>query len=444
MPSIFDSKYFNAEVFGKYLETIPRVKQNAFLSAGIFRNRTDLKAMLSAQTGGNYITIPMVGRIGGSPVNYDGDTDITTTGIGTYSQSMVVVGRAKGWEEKDFSFDITGHDFMRDIAAQVSEFWDDYDQSTVLATLAGIFAGASAFATNNTYDISSAASAADQYVGPATLNNAIQKAAMANKNIFTLVIMHSAVATNLENLELLQYRKYTDANGIQRNLNLADWNGRTVLIDDDVPVTTSYTGGGVYTVAIGGSPAEGDKITVNGVSVTLDSTSAADATAAATALKTALDADTATTTNYTLSRSTSTITFTEKSGHYGAGVPLASVSQGSGSTVTVATTTEPVGVPVYTTYVLGRNAITYCDCGAKVPYETVRDAITDGGVDKLITRQRKLFSPFGFSYILGSGVISPTDAQLATGSNWGLVRDTTGLATIDTKAIPIARIISKG
>ena len=38
MPSIFDSKYFNAEVFGKYLETIPRVKQNAFLSAGaIFR-----------------------------------------------------------------------------------------------------------------------------------------------------------------------------------------------------------------------------------------------------------------------------------------------------------------------------------------------------------------------------------------------------------------------
>ena len=204
MPSIFDSKYFNAEVFGKYLETIPRVKQNAFLTAGIFRNRTDLKAMLGAQTGGNYITIPMVGRIGGEPVNYDGDTDITTTGIGTYSQSMVVVGRAKGWEEKDFTFDITGHDFMRDIAAQVAEYWDDVDQFTLLQTLKGIFAKSSAFQTNNTYDISSAATAADQYVGPATLNNAIQKAAQANKNIFTLVIMHSVVATNLENLELLE------------------------------------------------------------------------------------------------------------------------------------------------------------------------------------------------------------------------------------------------
>jgi hypothetical protein len=440
MPSIFDSKYFNAEVFGKYLETIPRVKQNAFLTAGIFRNRTDLKAMLSAQTGGNYITIPMVGRIGGAPVNYDGDTDITTTGIGTYAQSMVVVGRAKGWEEKDFSFDITGHDFMRDIAAQVSEYWDDYDQYTLLNTLKGVYAGGSAFATNNTYDISGAASSADQYVGPATLNNAIQKAAQANKNIFTLAIMHSVVATNLENLELLEYRKYTDANGIQRNLNIADWNGRTVLVDDDVPVDTTYTSGGVYTVTIGGTPAEGDKITVLGETVTLDSTSAASTTAAATAVVTALG----TLDDYTVNRSTATITFTEKSGHYGAGVPTASVSQGSGSTVTVATTTEPVSTSLYTTYILGRNAITYCDCGAKVPYETTRDAITDGGVDKLITRQRKLFAPFGFSYYLGAGIVSPTDEQLVSGSNWGLVRDTAGLATIDTKAIPIARIISKG
>lgn len=440
MPSIFDSKYFNAEVFGKYLETIPRVKQNAFLTSGIFRNRTDLKAMLSEQTGGNYITIPMVGRIGGDPVSYDGNTDITATGINTYSQSMAVVGYAKAWAEKDFSFDITGHDFMRDIASQVAEYWDDFDQRTVLATLEGIFSAGSAFATNNTYDISGASSAADQVVGPATLNNAIQKAAQANKNIFTMVIMHSAVATNLENLELLEYRKYTDANGIQRNLNLADWNGRTVLIDDDVPVTTTYSSGGVYTVTVGGTPAVGDKITVLGETITLDATSAASATAAATAMVTALG----TLDDYTVSRSTATITFTEKSGHYGAGVPLASVSQGSGSTVTVATTTSPVGEQVYTTYVLGRNAITYCDCGAKVPYETARDAKTDGGIDYLYTRQRKLFSPFGFSYYLGSGVMSPVLSDLSTGSNWGLVRDTAGIATIDTKAIPIARIISKG
>lgn len=41
--------------------------------------------------------------------------------------------------------------------------------------------------------------------------------------------MHSEVATNLENLQLLKYLTYTDADGIQRDLGLATWNGRMVI-----------------------------------------------------------------------------------------------------------------------------------------------------------------------------------------------------------------------
>ena len=63
--AVFDNKIFNAEVFGKYVDTIPRVKQNALLRAGVFRTRSELKTMLAEQTGGNYITLPMFGRIGG-------------------------------------------------------------------------------------------------------------------------------------------------------------------------------------------------------------------------------------------------------------------------------------------------------------------------------------------------------------------------------------------
>ena len=47
--SVFDSKNFNAEVFGKYLETVPRVKQNALLKAGILRGRTDLREALAGE-----------------------------------------------------------------------------------------------------------------------------------------------------------------------------------------------------------------------------------------------------------------------------------------------------------------------------------------------------------------------------------------------------------
>ena len=46
---VFNSKNFNSEVFGKYLETVPRVKQNAFLKAGILRGRPDLKTMLNCR-----------------------------------------------------------------------------------------------------------------------------------------------------------------------------------------------------------------------------------------------------------------------------------------------------------------------------------------------------------------------------------------------------------
>lgn len=339
--AVFDSKIFNAEVFGKYLETVPRVKQNALLKAGVLRTRTDLKAMLSEQTGGNFISVPMTGLIGGAALNYDGATNITATSLETFLQSMIVVGRAKAWEEKDFSFDITGHDFMAEIAKQVANYWDDIDQITILKTLEGIFGvTANSFSTGHTLDITGAAT---KTVGATTLNDAVQQAAGANKDIFKVAIMHSVVATNLENLQILEYWKETDANGVQKPTGLASWNGRTVLIDDDVPVDTSGTN------------------------------------------------------------------------------------------------------PKYTTYLLGEGAFDYCDCGAKVPSEVYRDPTTVGGKDMLITRQRKIFAPKGFSFVQPStAIVSPTDANLATAARWTVVKDTAGTGFFDSKAIPFARIISLG
>lgn len=339
--AVFDYKNFNAEVFGKYLETVPRVKQNALLKAGILRGRPDLKQMLVDQTGGNFISVPMSGLIGGTALNYDGSTNITATQLETFLQSMIVVGRAKAWQEKDFSFDITGHDFMADIAAQVANYWDDVDQITLLNILAGIFGvSTNSFASDHTLDLTSATV---KTVGAASLNDAIQKAAGANKSIFNCVIMHSVVATHLENLQLLDYVKYNDGTGMERDLSMATWNGRTVLVDDDVPVDTTGTN------------------------------------------------------------------------------------------------------PVYTTYVLGEGAFDYCDCGAAVPSEIYRDPTTAGGQNMLITRQRKLFAPRGFSFVQPTtAIVSPSDVQLATAARWTPVKDTAGTGYFDTKAMPFARILSEG
>lgn len=439
MPAIFDSKYWNQNVFQKYLETVPRIKQNALLNSGVLRNRSDLKNLLVDQVGGNYINVPIVGRIGGDVLNYDGATNITASGIGTYLQSMIVFGRAKAWQEKDFTYDITGKDFMEEIAKQVSEYWDDVDETDLLSVLAGVFGvTTNNFSSEHTLDITGGAN--NGVMQPDTLNNAIQKAAGANKNAFSLAIMHSQVATNLENQQLLQYWKYTDSNGIQRPTNLASWNGKTVLIDDDL-VSSAYTGAGVYTITVSGTLASGDKIVVNGVTTTLNSTSAASASAAATAVVTALTADTTFNATYSMSRNDGVITCTEKSGKYGSGSPTAAIVSTAGQ-VAVATATAPATTLTYTTYILGQGAINYCDCGAKVPNETRRDALTNGGIDMLITRQRHLLAPNGFSYI-DTSKTSPEASDLATSANWAMVTDTTG-AFYPSKAIALARIKSLG
>lgn len=246
----FDAKVFNGEVFGKYVERIPSVKRNELVHSKALRRRDDLKPMFSEQTGGYYGTVPLFSPIGGDALNYDGATDITADSTSGYGQGMVVVGRAKAWVESDFAVDVTGGtDFMDNVASQVAEYWDAVDQMTILSTLKGIFAMTAAndkkFVDGHTLDISAETGDAAM-IGATTLNTAIQQACGDHKDKFSLVIMHSVVATNLENLNLIERLKYTDAEGIQRDLTLGTWCGRTVLIDDSMPVGTAGSTGSEY------------------------------------------------------------------------------------------------------------------------------------------------------------------------------------------------------
>lgn len=246
----FDSKIFNPEVFGKYVERIPNVRKNELIKSRAIVLDNSLASMFPDQTGGNYATIPFKGKIGKSTKNYDGSTDITANTTETYSQGVVVIGRADAWIEKDFSYDITGIDFMDNVGMQVAEYWQELDEDTLLAILEGIFNMSGDFATTHTYDITEEEGDSAKF-GATTLNTAIQKASGDNKGSFALAIMHSQVATNLENLNLVTYLKYTDANGMTRDLGLATLNGRLVLIDDTMPVdalTGEYT---TYVLGVG-------------------------------------------------------------------------------------------------------------------------------------------------------------------------------------------------
>lgn len=258
----FDSKSFNPQAFGAYVNRIPNVTKNELAKSGAVGSNEQAKAALANQTGSLYARIPYFGRIDGSTSqNNDGATNITSTGTTTYEQGFIVASRMDSWTERSFSKNITaGVDFMDNVAAQIADYKFDVRQAMLLAILEGVYGmsvegdtvaatAAKEFIEKHTFDISGEADDAAM-VGSATLNKAIQQACGDNKNIFKLVIMHSEVATNLENIKLLKYMTQTDGDGIERELALATWNGRTVLIDDNMPVD-----GGNYTTYVLGQGA---------------------------------------------------------------------------------------------------------------------------------------------------------------------------------------------
>ena len=232
----FDAKSFNEKAFKYSVEhtRIPNLKTNELKKSKALKGSRDIRDVFTSQNGTVYATIAMKGLLDGDAVNYDGQTDITATSTKTFERGVVVVGRAKAWTEKDFSDDVSGEDFMDNVADQVAEYKDGLDQDTILAVLAGIFAmkddkKSKEFVDAHTHQIEGG-------VDSTTLNTAMNKACGANKKKFTMVFMHSDVATNLENLNLIKHLIYTDAQGIQRPLDLAEWNGKLVVIDDDMPV----------------------------------------------------------------------------------------------------------------------------------------------------------------------------------------------------------------
>ena len=116
----FDSKTFNANAFGKYIDTVEQTKKNEMIGSGVLSSNRQIKQAFSGQTGVVYATLPMFARIGGEAQNYDGETDITANTTGSYERGVVVVGRANAWTERDFSEDITdGAGFMSNVARQL-------------------------------------------------------------------------------------------------------------------------------------------------------------------------------------------------------------------------------------------------------------------------------------------------------------------------------------
>lgn len=450
--NLFDGKYFNPEVFAQYMTTVPESRKNALIrQSGILTPLNNIADLFRDQTGGNYAKIPFFGELKGRAQNYNGDTDIIPDSMDSYLQGVVVTGRMKGWVEKDFTMDLASANFWEAIAAQVNRYYEGVDQDTLIATLKGVFdMPANDFTDYHTYDITDAEGEAVK-LGRTTLNNAIQQAAGDNKNIFTMCFMHSVTATGIENMNATEYMKYMGKDGVQREIGISEWDGRLVIIDDNLPTVRELQAAGVngvYTLTVDTALVAGDSISILAGStahkVYAFQTGVTSKTAQAAAIARLFEGDRV----FTVEASSDTVTFTQKTP--GRGVcPVITPNDSNTGSVTIATTlpgVKPVYKTCYTTFVMGQGSIGTVNCGVQTPYELVREGLKNGGQTVLATRQRKIFAPVGISFTMNyMASKSPTDEELAYGGNWELVHNGAfNREYIDHKCIPIMRILSLG
>lgn len=256
--------HFDPELFLLNWQNTPDLTLTALYDSGAVQENAQIASLIA--NGGDFYTIPFYDVLGGTPVNYDGATNITATEHSGIAQNGVVYGRANAWKARQFIRDFnSGADPMQSITAQVAKFWQKRRQAILLKILDGVFSVADdetdnwdawQLHTTNLATTTTSAAAANR-IAATTVGDAIQKAVGDNADAFGMAIMHSAVANALAKLDLLEYRKYTDANGIQRPLRIADINGMAVIIDDGVPVkaSSSATGEKEYTTYLFGSGA---------------------------------------------------------------------------------------------------------------------------------------------------------------------------------------------
>lgn len=395
MPNIgtFNGKIFNPQVFDKYRQKLPNLKTNELIKNGVYNVVNKYKAMMTNQDGGYYVIEPIKGLLDGEVQNYDGVESMVPTSKKTYFQGKIVFGRMKAWQEKDFSCELTGVDWIKDIASEVSEYYEGVDQDDLLAILQGIFnmpttdPGNKEFVEKHTFNV-------EGKITDATQNDALQQGLGANSKIVSMAFMRSEVATNLKNLALLGYVKQVDANGLEREIGLATWNGRLVIIDDSIPTIEE---GAMYSK----------------------------------------------TSDTSLTSGKSYYTRTGSSGNY----LYSEITNPNVSDIGNYYEMTKTGTTKYQTFLLGKGAFDYEDVRVRIPSEPGRDPATNGGIDVIYTRQRHLVAPKWISFTNKHvATSSPTASELADGRNWELVNDgaETGRSYVNHKAIPIIKIVSEG
>ena len=239
----FGGFVFDPEVFAEYMAEQP-TWSNAIIASGILQDDPTIMDLIG--TKGNVATLPFYKAMNVEdylPYNNDGLTDNTPKEIEGGKQTAMLIQRMMAWKAQDFTKELTGADPMQHIANSVNNYYQQVWERELVNILNTVMKLEDM--KNHVYDIASeSASSASEItdenkISETTMIYAQQKALGDAANGFGIAIMHSMILARYQALGLVEYAKYNEANGLQREINLPTINGLVVVTSDRYTVDTT-------------------------------------------------------------------------------------------------------------------------------------------------------------------------------------------------------------
>ena len=235
--------------FEKY--AIERTAQlSAFVQSGIVEHAPEFDVLASG--GGREVKMPFWKDLTAARQLLADNASLAVNKIGSDQDIARIQNDAQVWSVNHLAKVISGDDPMQAIIDLVGDYWARTDQSLVISSLKGIFGAASMAGNKLTIaaEATGSVSAATQLNGSTFVDATVKLGDRGDR--LTAIAMHSATEAALRKLDLIDF--IPDSKG---KTQIKTFQGRRVIVDDNMPVRAGTTSGLVYTSYLFGPGAFG-------------------------------------------------------------------------------------------------------------------------------------------------------------------------------------------
>ena len=214
--------------FNKYVQVLSTQKSELYQSGII----TDLSSVIDAEIEGKTVNMPFFNDLDASDAEQilDDTTDLTVSKMTTGQDVAVKLLRGKAFGSTDLAADLSGADPIDAIANRFADWWNKRMQTALLATLAGAM-GSDDMAPN-VNDISALTGGAANFDADSFIDSAFLLG--DEQGGLNGVAVHSLTLKSMVKADLIDF--VPDSQG---KLTIPTYLGKTVLVDDSMPVTGS-------------------------------------------------------------------------------------------------------------------------------------------------------------------------------------------------------------